>query len=228
MDNFIEVFPNALSKKTCDDIIKICKVKSQLATDDKDNEYYHCVRKVSDNHRNDISIFPGPFQTLAPFTKILLDTFTKHPSKYLSHLNLAEHVVNNDIKYQLSTSGGGFYNWHTEQGDSPSTAERFMVWMIYLNDVDKGGRTEFKHFKNKKGNPISFKPKAGTLLYWPAGYTHVHRAAPDLKQDKWIATGWFNYNIDPIDREINTTNSSKSGKASWVDDQTVGRKNRST
>ena len=36
--------------------------------------------------------------------------------------------------------------------------------MIYLNDVEKGGRTNFPL------QEISFKPTAGTLIYWPAGY----------------------------------------------------------
>lgn len=215
MDNFIEIFPNALSKDHCDEIIEICKLKAKHATDDPDDEYYSCVRKVTDKGRDDISIFPGPFQTLHQYTEILLDIFSKNKSKYY-HGNLAEHVVNNDIKYQLSKPDGGFYSWHTEQGNTPNTSNRFMVWMIYLNDVNDGGRTEFKFFKDDKGNTLSFKPTAGTLLYWPAGYTHVHRAAPDLKEDKWIATGWFNFNVEPESRQINSDNPSKTGAGSWA------------
>ena len=59
--------------------------------------------------------------------------------------------------------------------------------MLYLNTVDEGGKTEFKY------QDLAIKPEAGTLLIWPAAYTHVHRANPDLVGKKYIATGWFVY-----------------------------------
>ena len=112
---------------------------------------------------------------LPPFSQILLNQ------------SIRVSLKNIILKFQKSSAGGGFFDWHTEQGDS-ATASRFLVWMIYLNTVEKGGHTEFKYQKR------SLKPTAGTLVYWPAGYTHIHRAAPDLGEDKYIATGWFSYN----------------------------------
>ena len=43
--------------------------------------------------------------------------------------------------------------------------------MVYLNDIPlgNGGATDFLSQK------ISIQPKKGTLLLWPAGYTHVHK-----------------------------------------------------
>ena len=59
--------------------------------------------------------------------------------------------------------------------------------MLYLNTVDTGGKTEFKY------QDLAVKPEAGTMVIWPASYTHVHRANPDLVGNKYIATGWFNF-----------------------------------
>ena len=59
--------------------------------------------------------------------------------------------------------------------------------MIYLNDVEEGGETEFLY------QSIRVAPKAGTLLIWPAGFTHTHRGNPPLSGDKYIATGWVQY-----------------------------------
>ena len=60
--------------------------------------------------------------------------------------------------------------------------------MIYLNDIPygNGGATDFFH------QEISFQPKKGTVVLWPAAYTHVHRGS-FLTGDvsKYIATGWF-------------------------------------
>ena len=63
-----------------------------------------------------------------------------------------------------------------------------MAWMVYLNDVEEGGETEFLYQKRK------VKPKKGTILIWPGGYTHLHRGNPPMS-DKYIATGWWQGNI---------------------------------
>jgi hypothetical protein len=59
--------------------------------------------------------------------------------------------------------------------------------MLYLNDVANGGRTDFP------AQNVSFAPECGTLVIWPAAYTHPHRGAPDLRQTKYIVTGWFEH-----------------------------------
>ena len=60
--------------------------------------------------------------------------------------------------------------------------------MIYLNDIpyENGGATDFYHQKT------SFQPKKGTVVLWPAAYTHMHRGAfLTGNMSKYIATGWF-------------------------------------
>jgi hypothetical protein len=90
-------------------------------------------------------------------------------------------------KMQKTYAGGGFCQWHYEQGREPGTVERYGVWMLYLNDVANGGRTDFP------AQNVSFAPECGTLVIWPAAYTHPHRGAPDLRQTKYIVTGWFEH-----------------------------------
>jgi hypothetical protein len=57
--------------------------------------------------------------------------------------------------------------------------------MMYLNDVDDGGETEFL-YQSKR-----YKPVKGRVLIWPAGFTHVHRGNPPLSGEKYIATSWL-------------------------------------
>ena len=60
--------------------------------------------------------------------------------------------------------------------------------MIYLNDIpyESGGATDFFH------QEVSFQPKKGTIVLWPAAYTHVHRGSFLTGIiSKYIATGWF-------------------------------------
>ena len=90
-------------------------------------------------------------------------------------------------KVQRTSPGGGYHKWHCENGVF-MYRDRVLTWMIYLNDipVENGGATEFFHQK------VSFQPKKGTVVLWPAAYTHMHRGGFLTGfEDKYIATGWF-------------------------------------
>ena len=90
-------------------------------------------------------------------------------------------------KVQRTNSGGGYHQWHYEDGQF-IYRDRTLTWMVYLNDipVENGGATEFLHQK------LSLQPKAGTIVLWPATYTHVHRGGFLTGEiPKYISTGWF-------------------------------------
>ena len=178
MLDFIEVIPNVLSDEDCKSIIKALENKLENIPEGS------AIRIDKTGQRDDISIFPKNFGSLEFAVQIVEKALLANPSKYKK---TNEKTLHQSWKFQKSSAGGGFYEWHTEQGssDNADVTSRYMVWMIYLNDVNKGGKTEFKYQKR------AVKPKAGTLVLWPAGYTHVHRAAPDLQEDKYIATGWY-------------------------------------
>ena len=89
---------------------------------------------------------------------------------------------------QYYPPNGGFFVWHCERstGKFPSTT-RHLVYMTYLNDVDDGGETEF-YYQN-----VKIKPEKGLTLIWPADWTFTHRGLPSPTEEKYIVTGWFNY-----------------------------------
>lgn len=60
-----------------------------------------------------------------------------------------------------------------------------MAFIVYLNDVEGGGETEFLYL----GRRVS--PVQGRLVIFPAGYTHTHRGNPPLSGEKYILTGWI-------------------------------------
>jgi hypothetical protein len=86
-------------------------------------------------------------------------------------------------KIQKTEVGGGYHIWHSEDGD-PGTMRRVLTFILYLNDVDEGGETEFLYY------PKRVKAKQGRLILWPAGFTHTHRGNPPLSNTKYIMTGW--------------------------------------
>ena len=185
--NFIQIIPEAISRQDCKDIIAAIETKSEYFAPDVERPKGIFVD--NNDHRNDISIFPVNFQSLEPATDLICDAIKANkPDDWEGNNEHWHHLEH--IKFQKANPGGGFTGLHTEQGNSELSSSRFMVWMIYLNDVPEGGRTIFPQ------HDIEFKPEAGSLIYWPAAYTHYHASTPDLKSIKYIATGWFSYSSD--------------------------------
>mgnify|MGYP003109521274 CR=1 FL=1 len=88
-------------------------------------------------------------------------------------------------KVQRTNIGEGFHQWHFEDAELRT---RFLVWTIFLNDVDEGGETEFL-YKNTR-----VPAKQGSLCLFPSDWTHLHRGNPPISNEKWIMTGWYEYN----------------------------------
>ncbi len=107
------------------------------------------------------------------------------------HPILANSVAPHDMSgFQVQKYegiGSGYHAFHIEAG-SKETSDRVVTWLLYLNDVAEGGETEFLNQK------LRLKPLAGTLVYFPTGYTHPHRGNPVISNDvKYVATGWLTY-----------------------------------
>ena len=124
---------------------------------------------------------------MAPF-KMFNERFwnTVYPA-YLEEYGILNSVAHMSIrltKIQKTEVGGGYHIWHNEDGD-PRDMRRVMTFILYLNDVDEGGETEFLYY------PKRVKAKQGRLILWPAGFTHTHRGNPPLSNTKYIMTGWI-------------------------------------
>ena len=70
--------------------------------------------------------------------------------------------------------------------------QRTWTTMIYLNDVEEGGETYFKHLK------LKIKPEKGLLIAWNnlffngiPNYKTLHEALPPISGDKYIITKWW-------------------------------------
>jgi len=90
-----------------------------------------------------------------------------------------------DVGYNVQrTDPGQFYHWHID-GGSHEFADRQLVIVWYLNDVDgPGGETEFSYQK------VKVKPKEGKMVLFPPFWTHEHRGVTLEKGVKYIATTW--------------------------------------
>ena len=65
---------------------------------------------------------------------------------------------------------------------------RSLLFLVYLNDVEEGGETEFYY------QQLKVKPKKGTIVIAPAGFTHTHRGNTPISGDKYVLAGWILFN----------------------------------
>ena len=62
-----------------------------------------------------------------------------------------------------------------------------LAWMIYLNDVEDGGETEFLY------QGVRVPPVKGRLIVGSLGSHMCIEVTPPLKDTKYAITGWINY-----------------------------------
>ncbi len=181
-DNYIG-FDFLISPEICKNIINIGEEKLKNSFGEE----------IITNYRNDVSVFLNAHESYRKSQNyfiindailIALNEFSENfiKSRDFNHYILDSH------KFQKAEADGGFHGWHFE-ADGGKDKNRAFVWMLYLNTVENGGMTEFYKNKNEK---IRIKPEIGKFVFWPAGETHLHRASPDLKETKYILTGWVN------------------------------------
>lgn len=136
--------------------------------------------------------------------------FEMYVQKYKGLVDSADPISSWTCKLQRTDPGGGYHVWHCENGNF-LYRDRVLTWMIYLNDIppENGGGTDFYHQEK------TFHPKKGTIVLWPATYTHMHRGAfLTGNESKYIATGWF---LREPGNVTNRTVSEAMGKSRPVD-----------
>ena len=135
----------------------------------------------------DLEIHPNNGETpFKEYRDYLQKSLNKYVQKY-TMLNKVSHFnLNVGYNIQYYKKGGGYKDYHCERGGYKSTIKRIVVFMTYLNDVDDGG-TEFYYQK------IISPAKKGLTVLFPSDWTHTHRSQVSHTKEKYIATGWFDF-----------------------------------
>jgi len=185
--DFIGVYQKILSEERCKEIIE--KMESHMDNNPSEIKNGKEQFQKGDVRRKDYSIFANKvFGGISQDINKALDICIKvYADEFFTLKNLAQ-IKSDEIKLQKTPPKGGYHVWHCEQCNK-FTADRVLVWTLYLNDIPDGeGETEFLW------QGVRIKPKAGTVCIFPAAFTHTHRGNPVYSCDKYIATGWYCFN----------------------------------
>lgn len=179
MSNFIESF-QFTDTSICDELIEYHKNNEQFPG------YIRGGVDRSIKASTDVGLQEG--KELEKYVANLQKAVDHYISVYEYCNTDAPWTIRECINIQHYKPNEGFFAWHAERTSlAVPSVTRHLVFMTYLNDVTEGGETEFLYQK------IKFTPKKGLTLIFPADWTHTHRGITSTTQDKYIATGWFNY-----------------------------------
>ena len=175
--NFIEIYDNALTESECDYLISLFEkspqskggfyLDGQYTIQESTKKCDELQINFSNNSKFSEVVYPCLCQCISKYKK------THQEIDYISHWSLE----NNCIIQKYESCEDGYKQWHCEHGLSHNSY-RVLAWTIYLNDAEG---TEFYKFGK-------FGGVKGSCAIWPAGWTHLHRSAPN-KGLKYIITG---------------------------------------
>ena len=175
----IRRYRGAFTSEECDKLIDYIDnfEKTNLLVYDTEN--LHQV----DNKTINISNYDFP-----AYSQLATDILTKFKpcvDEYIQTFSvlLKSKFLIYDCKLKKIPIGGGFHNWHYENGIIGATPRQFVI-QLYLNDDFQGGETEFLYQNRRE------EATAGDVLIFPAGFTHTHRGNPPIGGEKYIATSW--------------------------------------
>ncbi len=186
----IGVWNGVLSAEECQEIIDYYERLENLNLSYSRQD----LRDAPAHVKSDRSIFPlerltKDFTSSEKFLSVFLEKFWICYEQYTRHFSCLGESGNQyirNIRIQKTLPGQGYHIWHYEQ-DNRERANRICAWGLYLNTVEQGGETEWLY------QSLRVPAQQGSLVIWPAAYTHVHRGNPPLSNEKYLMTGWVEY-----------------------------------
>lgn len=172
--DFIGIYENVIHPDFCDWLVNYIDNSQHVGLR---NEFHVQDRQVCLD-----TFSPNEAQAFMSNVNACLMSYTKkYP--YLSNFNYVSSLT----LLQKTNPKEGYHLFHSENADW-NLANRTIAWMVYLNDVEKGGETEFLY------QDVKVKPEKGKVVIWPGSYTHLHRGNPP-GSPKYIATGWYQSDV---------------------------------
>lgn len=181
LSRFVQTFDDALPPSLCAGMVEGFEAMSRLhvANGRQRREW------LADSAWTELDIRP---LSDAPFRQILLGNLHTHLDRYNAALGLTLPVPGsaNTSEWILKR-----YRANADEGFQPHfdsigpVANRYLVFLWYLNDVAEGGETAFVDLD------LAVRPKAGRLLVFPPYWMFQHEGRPPISNDKYILSTYL-------------------------------------
>ena len=179
-NDFVKVYNKVIGEDLCKQLIAMFEENPQQHEDIK-LEGHRSFKQVTLQQHNDWQ----------PFTEKLTEVFFEHIDKYRQDCNITNGMFPEQFAFEAfrlkryMPNDVDEYNDHVDVGNH-SSARRFLVFFLYLND-NEGGSTDFPQFN------LSVKPVTGKMLMFPPLWTHIHAGARPIIAPKYIIGSYLQY-----------------------------------
>jgi len=184
--NGIEEYHNVFEKEYCDEIIKHFEVMAQRQVVRPNNGEASSDDRVVFDWAHTQNQYHYDFGLCDYFYKKIFEVYTTQYIEKYQMLKQSDQHSPKGMSVQRTRPHQGYHAWHAEASDQ-SSSTRVVNYMLYLNDVEEGGETEFLY------QGVKLKPETGKVVIFPTGFTYPHRGNPIYKGVKYIITGWYTY-----------------------------------
>lgn len=181
LSRFVQVFDDALPAPVCAQLVQGFEaLRGQQVANGR-----HRRDWLAGSAWTELDI--GPICDAA-FKQSLMDGVLHHLARYNAALDLTIPVPATAktsewiLKRYRNTDDERFQPHFDSIGP---VANRYLVFLWYLNDVAEGGETAFVDLD------LAVKPKAGRLLVFPPYWMYQHEGRPPISGDKYILSTYL-------------------------------------
>ena len=182
LNNFIQVYENSLEESICDFLISLFDKVS-----DK-HEMVENQRKPNFTQFNLTENSNISEEVTSVHNYLIKKTFD-YRNEYYSITDRKvfpkDHAFEQFRIKRYNNDGNDEFDTHVDVIDY-SSARRYLTFMWYLNNVEKGGETKF--------DGMIIKPKKGSLLVFPPLWMFPHAGLQPISNPKYILHTYLHYN----------------------------------
>ena len=179
-ESCVRYYDRVVSKEWCNKVIDLFE-QSKKDTFDNDRKSFTELNIEGKEEFKDIK------ETYIRVLKQNLQHFMKEVNIEEHHFPPVIDMENIRIK-KYEANGKDVFKNHVDiiRSQGPSS-KRFLVFIMYLSDVEEGGETSIPRYN------IKCKPKAGRLLMFPPFWTHPHQGEKVIKGTKYQIMTYLHY-----------------------------------
>lgn len=195
-DKYIVQYYNFLSYQECKQLIKDYERHKEIINQGTMSGGLNLKRKYVDEliiHENNGKIWEKWNILLHDrlrkyFNKYMKYCIEKNHNYYLQELykNPRINLSSGNFKLKKYINGVSYYKWHKD-GSTTKNSQTILSYVVYLNDVYKGGETCFYHGK--------INAEMGKIVFFPSGWSYNHRSMNPESNDKYILNNMMEYQL---------------------------------
>jgi len=179
-ESCVRYYDRVVSKEWCNKVIDLFE-QSKKDTFDNDRKSFTELNIEGKEEFKDIK------ETYIRVLRQNLQHFMKEVNIENHHFPPIIDMENIRIK-KYTDNGKDVFKNHVDvlRSQGPSS-KRFLVFIMYLSDVEEGGETSIPRYN------VKCKPKAGRLLMFPPFWTHPHQGEKVIKGTKYQIMTYLHY-----------------------------------